>query len=97
MRQKMKALITLAMAMLATAALADDFLTGVVHDAVGCPAVGDQHRLAELLRAGDSAVQALLKLHCRGIPNGTAVAVENISPVDHEVCVRPVGTSTEAI
>jgi hypothetical protein len=74
---------------------ANDFLTGVVHDAVGCPVVGDLHRLADLLRAGDRAVQALLKLHCRGIPNGTTVAVENISPPDYEVCVTPVG-STEA-
>jgi hypothetical protein len=88
---------TLVMTMLATPIHANDFLSGVVQGAIGCPAAGGLHRGAELLRAGDSLAKALAKLHCRGIPDGTAVVVENISPADYEVCVRPAGATDECL
>ena len=93
MQLMLAALVCLAGTFGATAA-ENDFLTGV---AIGCPAAGDLHRGADLTRAGDSLAKALATLHCRGIPDGTVVAVENISPADYEVCVRPVGAADECL
>jgi hypothetical protein len=65
----------LVMTMLATPTHADDFQSGVVHGAIGCPAAGDLHRGAELMRAGDSPAKALTKLHCRCPLNASASSI----------------------